>query len=69
VIIAPRGIFLSPEEVIAVLRKAKERGARDRAIVLLAYRHGLRASEVGGLRIADVDLKDGALSIQRLKAA
>jgi len=38
-------------------------------MVLLAYRHGLRASEVCGLRLADVDLKDGALSIQRLKGS
>jgi len=66
---APRGVFLSPEEMIAVLRKAKERSARDHAMVLLAYRHGLRASEVCGLRMADVDLKDGALSIQRLKGS
>ena len=66
---APRSVFLSPEETIEVLRKAKERGARDHAMILLAYRHGLRASEVCGLRMADVDLKDGALSIQRLKGS
>lgn len=66
---APRGAFLSPEETLAVLRKAKERGARDWAMILLAYRHGLRASEVCGLRLADVDLKNGALSIQRLKGS
>jgi integrase len=66
---APRGAFLSPEETLAVLRKAKERGIRDWAMILLAYRHGLRASEVCGLRLADVDLKNGALSIQRLKGS
>jgi type 1 fimbriae regulatory protein FimB len=66
---APRGVFLSPEETIAVLCKAKERSVRDWAMILLAYRHGLRASEVCGLRMADVDLKDGALSIQRLKGS
>jgi type 1 fimbriae regulatory protein FimB len=38
-------------------------------MVLLAYRHGLRASEVCGLRMADVDLKNSALSIQRLKGS
>jgi type 1 fimbriae regulatory protein FimB len=66
---APRGVFLSPEETLAVLRKAKERGARDWAMILLTYRHGLRASEVCGLRLANVDLKNGALSIQRLKGS
>lgn len=66
---SPRGVFLSPEETITVLRKAKERGVRDHAMVLLAYRHGLRASEVCGLRLADVDMKDGSLAIQRLKGS
>ena len=35
----------TPGEVIAVLKAAKERCARDWAVVLLAYRHGMRASE------------------------
>jgi integrase len=30
---------------------------RDKAIFLLAYRHGLRASEVGLLRVEDLDFK------------
>ena len=63
------GAFLTPEETLAVLRAAKERGARDHAMILLAYRHGLRASEVCGLRLADVDLKDGAVTMQRLKGS
>ena len=54
-----RGVFLAPEETLAVLRAAKQRGAPDHAMILLAYRHGLRASEVCGLRLADADLKDG----------
>ena len=61
-----RVAFLKPEETLAVLRVAKERSVRDWAMILLAYRHGLRASEVCGLRLFDVDLKDGAISIQRL---
>jgi integrase len=48
--------YLTPDEVIAVLR-AKERSARDWAMVLVAYRHGMRASEICGLRLDDVDLK------------
>lgn len=61
--------FLSPEETLSVLRTAKEQSIRDWAMILMAYRHGLRASEVCGLRLADVDLKDGAISIQRLKGS
>ena len=62
-------VFLKPEETLAVLRAAKERSIRDWAMILLAYRHGLRASEVCGLRLTDVDLKEGAISIQRLKGS
>jgi site-specific recombinase XerD len=36
-------------------------------MILLAYRHGLRASEVCGIKLADVDLKAGSLSVRRLK--
>jgi hypothetical protein len=31
--------FLTPDEVIAVLKAAKERCERDWAMVLVAYRH------------------------------
>ena len=40
---------------------------RDYAMFLLAYRHGLRASEVGMLCTADLDLKQYRLRIHRLK--
>jgi site-specific recombinase XerD len=40
---------------------------RDKAIFLVAYRHGLRASEIGLLQRADVDVKQGRISIHRLK--
>lgn len=62
-------IFLSTEELLAVLRTAKKRSVRDWTMILIAYRHGLRASEVCALRLADVNLKDGAISVQRLKGS
>ena len=61
--------FLSPEEVLAVLKTARARSIRDWAMILLAYRHGLRASEVCGLKLSDVDLKNAALSVHRLKGS
>jgi integrase len=61
--------FLTPEETLAVLRAARGRSTRDWAMVLLAYRHGLRASEVCGLKLSDVDLKSGSISIRRLKGS
>lgn len=39
---------------------------RDRALFLVAYRHGLRASEVSLLRKTDVDLTETTIRIQRL---
>ncbi len=36
---------------------------RDRAIFAVAYRHGLRASEIGILQRTDVDLKAARLTI------
>jgi integrase len=61
--------FLSPEETLAVLKAARGRSTRDWAMILLAYRHGLRASEVCGLKFADIDLKAGSISIRRLKGS
>jgi type 1 fimbriae regulatory protein FimB len=62
-------IFLTPDEVLAVLRTAKRHRVRDWAMILLAYRHGFRASEVCGLEVGDVDLKNASISVQRLKGS
>jgi site-specific recombinase XerD len=61
--------FLTPVETLAVLKVAKQRSIRDWAMILLAYRHGLRASEVCRLKLADVDQKAGSISIRRLKGS
>ncbi len=42
---------------------------RDKAIFLLAYRHGLRASEIGLLRVNDLDLKRLRVMLHRLKGS
>jgi integrase len=60
-------VHLAPEELLAILKTARARSARDWAMILLAYRHGLRASEVCDLKMADVDLKAGSLSIHPLR--
>ena len=61
--------YLTPEEILAVLKAARGHSVRDWAMILLAYRHGLRASEVCGLKLADIDLKAGSISIRRLKGS
>ena len=48
---------LSQLEVSAVIESAV--CLRDQCMILLAYRHGLRASEVVGLRLSDVRLEAG----------
>jgi len=59
--------FLTPEELLTVLRVAKKRRTRDWCMLLIAYRHGLRTTEVCGLELSD--LKNGVLSVQRRKGS
>ena len=39
----------------------------DKALFLLAYSHGLRASEIGLLQRSDMDLKQGRITTHCLK--
>lgn len=39
------------------------------AMIVAAYKHGMRASEVCNLRIGDVDLKNGSIVVNRLKGS
>ncbi len=64
-----RMTILTPQETLALLKAARKRSMREWAMILLAYRHGLRASEVCGIKLADVDLKAGSISIRRLKGS
>ena len=62
--------YLTPDEIEKLLQasgKLGRHGARDRTLVLLAYRHGLRVSELVALRWDQVDLKAGLLHVARLK--
>jgi hypothetical protein len=43
-------------------------GDRDATMILLAFRHGLRASELCSLRWEQVDLVHGRLHVSRLKS-
>src|ERR1700680_2244419 len=61
--------ILTPQEMLDLLKAARQHSTRDWAMILLAYRHGLRASEVCGIKLADLDLKAGSISIKRLKGS
>jgi site-specific recombinase XerD len=57
--------FLTQAELRALFRVITRK--RDRALFLVAYRHGLRASEVGLLRVDDLNLEQQRLIIHRVK--
>lgn len=61
--------YLTPTEMDTLLEAAGagRHGQRDRTLLLVMYRHGLRVSEAVGLRWEQIDLKAGLLSVQRLK--
>lgn len=54
------------ERLIATAR-ANRYGARDALAILLAYRHGLRASEVADLRWEQIDFRSATLHVRRVK--
>jgi integrase len=58
---------LTPEEIRKVLKIAATESKRNHAMILLAFRHGMRTSEVCGLKLSDIDLKNGEITIRRLK--
>jgi integrase len=65
----PSMIHLEPAEVLSVLRAAKAKGAREWAMIVVAYKHGMRASEICNLRLNDLDLRNGSIVVDRLKGS
>src|ERR1700675_2409068 len=64
--------YLTRQEVTSLLRAAKKsprHGARNHAMILIAYRHGLRASELVNLRVSDLDLPAGTIYCRRAKGS
>jgi type 1 fimbriae regulatory protein FimE len=62
--------YLTEKEVDRLIEAARKRGrngARDAAAILLAYRHGLRASELCSLKWSQIDLRNGRLHVNRAK--
>ena len=61
---------LSPLEVDKLITAAKSmgrHGLRDSTMILLAYRHGLRISELVTLKWSQIDLEQGYIHILRRK--
>ena len=62
--------YLTDREVERLIEAAKRNrsGHRDATAILVAYRHGLRASELVTLRWDDIDLATGRLHVRRAKS-
>jgi integrase len=60
---------LTEREVDKLIETAKGNrwGQRDSTMILMAFRHGLRASEVCGLQWSDVEFETGTLHLRRAK--
>ncbi len=55
------------DRLIAAAQSLGRHGQRDATMILLAYRHGLRVSELVGLRREQLDLQQGLLHVRRRK--
>ena len=63
--------FLTTSEMkkfLAAARKGRH-AVRDYCLMLMAYRHGLRVSELIDIRLNDLDLETGRLFVRRLKGS
>jgi site-specific recombinase XerD len=58
---------LTTDELLRVLKAAKEHSTRDWALLVTIYRHGLRASEAAALTLGDI--QDGQLTVARVKGS
>src|SRR6516165_6782806 len=62
--------YLTDREVENLIEAARKRGRyghRDATMILLAYRHGLRASELCDLQWHQVEINTGRLHVRRSK--
>jgi type 1 fimbriae regulatory protein FimB/type 1 fimbriae regulatory protein FimE len=63
--------YLTPKEIDRLIEGARKRGRygqRDATMILVAYRHGLRASEVCLLTWDQIDFAHGLFHVRRLKS-
>ena len=60
---------LTEREVERLIKTARSNrwGQRDSTLILIAFRHGLRASELTGLQWSDVEFESGTLHLRRAK--
>jgi integrase len=59
--------YLTEDEVERLIRAAENQ--RDRTMILMGYRHGLRVSELIGLQWSQIDLDAGRIRVRRAKGS
>jgi type 1 fimbriae regulatory protein FimB len=59
---------LSRKQVAQILKVASK-SKRNHAMILLAFQHGMRASEVCALKLRDLDFRNEKITIRRLKGS
>jgi type 1 fimbriae regulatory protein FimE len=63
--------YLTPKEVERLIAAAKKRGRRyglrDATMILVAFRHGLRVSELCALTWDQIDFSQGMMHVRRIK--
>ncbi len=67
--IRPRGEYLTPKEMDRLISVASKgaNGLRDSTMILMAYRHALRATELCRLRWQHVNFEEGTIWVDRIK--
>jgi len=59
--------FLTPKELLAVLKVARAHSLRDWLTITIQFNHALRPSEVCAIKMDDI--KKGSLTVQRMKGS
>ena len=59
--------LLEVDRLLAATKVNLRTGLRDRCLILLMFRHGLRVTEACAMRVDQVDLESKILQVQRLK--
>jgi integrase len=60
---------LDKTEILSVLKIPAAESKRNHAMILLAFKHRLRAPEICSLKLSKVDLKNGIITIKRRKGS
>lgn len=62
-------LYLTLSEIKRMIRSTRgaRNALRDQCMILMGFLHGLRISELTGLRLVDIDLSGGTIYIRRLK--